>query len=322
MGSQRTRAPLRRLVTMLVKLSDSGAEGMRAVDLARELSVSPATIYRDLNELEAAGVELERATLEGERRIVLAAPRKVPCLGFDERTRHALSVVLRGLKELEGTFIEQVLDGLVRNGRVGGPASVRKAGPSADVVEAFARGLEKRQRVRFQYRGDRYEAPCERVVEPLELRVERGQLYLLAWDLEKDDVRTFKPARASRAFVLPERAKKRDIDLTARMAHSVRIWDGDLTEVAIRVSAEKARYLNEWPLHRAQALSSEPDGSVVVRAKVNGLQEALRWTLSWGADAEALEPGALREMVRRELEGAAARYGGTRGSASGVSRGS
>jgi len=47
----------------------------------------------------------------------------------------------------------------------------------------------------------------------------------------------------------------------------------------------------------------EPDGDcVVVRARVAGLEEVTRWVLRWGKDAEVLEPPALRERLRAEVQ--------------------
>jgi proteasome accessory factor B len=292
---------------MLAMLAEGKARGLSIAELKDALGVSLATAYRDLRCLEDAGVELERVEGEGAR-YRLANPGRKPNLGLDARARKALQIVRRNLTALEGTFVEEVLDGLLRSDTKTRPAPLRKAGPSADVINELARALEKGQRVRFQYQGEHDAKPCERVVEPLELRVERDQLYLLAWDVEKDVLRTFKPARASRAFLLPERAKKRDIDLAARTANSVRIWDGEPVEVAIRIHAGKARYVTEWPLHRAQRVIAELGGSVVVRAKVNGLYEASRWVLSWGANAEVLEPVELRDLVHEELRVALAQY--------------
>jgi predicted DNA-binding transcriptional regulator YafY len=309
MVGQRTRTSLRRLVTLLAKLSESQAHGLTISSLKAELGVSQATAYRDLKELEDAGVELDRFDLDGTRRVRLTTPRRRPTLGLEARTRKALSLVQRGLTALEGTFVEQALDSLIRAEGKSTSAPLRKTGPSLAVIDELARALEKRQRVRFQYRGESDSSASERLVEPLDLHIVRDQLYLSAWDVERDALRTFKPARMTRVCVTPERCVKRELNLDARLAGSVRIWDGEPVDVAVRVTAAKARFVSEYPLHAVQTVSEQADGSVIVRANVNGLYEVSRWILNWGANAEALEPVGLRELVRRELEGALVPYG-------------
>src|SRR4051812_33754122 len=109
MASERTKKSLVRKVTLLVKLGESG-EGARMSDLVREVKASQATVYRDLKELEDAGLEIERVDVQGERCLRFAASRRSPTLGFDVRTRNALELVRRGLRTIEGTFIEDVFD--------------------------------------------------------------------------------------------------------------------------------------------------------------------------------------------------------------------
>ena len=41
-----------------------------------------------------------------------------------------------------------------------------------------------------------------------------------------------------------------------------------------------------------------------------GITELVSWVLSFGAEAEVLEPQSLRDEIARELRGALARYGG------------
>ena len=52
----------------------------------------------------------------------------------------------------------------------------------------------------------------------------------------------------------------------------------------------------------------EPDGSLVWRARVAGLQEIRSWVLGWGGECEVLEPDELRERIRGELTTALERY--------------
>lgn len=95
----------------------------------------------------------------------------------------------------------------------------------------------------------------------------------------------------------------------ALFASAVKTWQGDETRVRVRIAAEAAWSVGEYPLVAGQLVFHEPDGAVIVEADVAGLVEVSRWVLSWGRHAEALEPAALRERVRGELSVALGRYG-------------
>src|SRR5690606_38477259 len=90
--------------------------------------------------------------------------------------------------------------------------------------------------------------------------------------------------------------------------HSVKAWTGEPVRVRVVLSPRVAWLAPEYPLHPSQRIEPQPDGSALVSAKVAGPVEAMRWVLSWGGEAEALEPAELRDATARGVEGAAARY--------------
>jgi proteasome accessory factor B len=61
--------------------------------------------------------------------------------------------------------------------------------------------------------------------------------------------------------------------------------------------------------HKTQQLSFEDDGSLVFRAQVSGLNEILWWILSYGDQAEVLQPERLRRLVAKRAENMARMYG-------------
>jgi proteasome accessory factor B len=89
--------------------------------------------------------------------------------------------------------------------------------------------------------------------------------------------------------------------------HAIKTWSAPPVEVRIRISARKAPFVPEYPLKGA-SLEAQPDGTLLVRATVAGLQEVSKWILSWGRDATALAPPDLRKLLHDELAAALAPY--------------
>jgi predicted DNA-binding transcriptional regulator YafY len=80
-------------------------------------------------------------------------------------------------------------------------------------------------------------------------------------------------------------------------------------ECAVRFDPYPARYIRERVWHSSQVLEELEDGSVILRVRVSGPAEFMRWVLQYGSSAEVLEPANLREAVRQEAEGSLKRYG-------------
>ena len=78
--------------------------------------------------------------------------------------------------------------------------------------------------------------------------------------------------------------------------------------VVIRFSAAVAKRAAETRWHPSQQLEQQADGGLIWRGQVAGMREIRIWILGWGADAEVLEPAALRDEVAAELRRAAALY--------------
>ena len=64
----------------------------------------------------------------------------------------------------------------------------------------------------------------------------------------------------------------------------------------------------ETTWHPDQRTERTSDGGVIWRSTVSGVIEIRLWILSWGEDAEVLEPAELRTQVRDILRRAADRY--------------
>ncbi|MFW6236376.1 MAG: WYL domain-containing protein [Desulfovibrionales bacterium] len=51
-----------------------------------------------------------------------------------------------------------------------------------------------------------------------------------------------------------------------------------------------------------------PDGSIILELTTSGRYEVMRWVLAFGAEAEVLEPKAMREEIASSLKSTLDRY--------------
>ncbi|OKJ94658.1 DNA-binding transcriptional regulator [Streptomyces sp. CB03234] len=199
-----TSARLLRLLSLLHSRTElSGAE------LAERLRVSARTVRYDIGKLRTLGypVHATPGPLGGYR---LGAGAKLPPLLLDEEEAVAVALSLRtaaggtvaGIAEASAralTKLEQVLPDRLRR-RVaalhGYTVVVPPGGPAAPVVppetlSTVAGACRDHQRLRFDYRTHGGAATV-REVEPYRLVSTGRRWYLVAFDLARDDWRTFR----------------------------------------------------------------------------------------------------------------------------------
>lgn len=199
-----TSARLLRLLSLLQTRRDwSGA------DLADRLEVDVRTVRRDVDKLRQLGYPIHASTgVSGGYR--LGAGAALPPLLLDDDEAVAVAVGLRtaaggtvaGIEETSVRALaklEQVLPARLRH-RVNALQSVTvplaSGGPTVDpgtltTVAAACRGHE---RLRFDYQ-DHDGTESLRAVEPHRLVHTGRRWYLLAWDLDRADWRTFRVDR-------------------------------------------------------------------------------------------------------------------------------
>ncbi len=297
----------------LVEALQARRYGASASTLAEFAGTSRSTVYRYLRHLEDAGVPIASERVNGEVRYSLRRDA-LPALGPGSAGRIALAVARQMLTPLDGTRAAEQLDACLAALGVDGPAplvSTRRSAPAhrPGVAAAIEAALDSKRQLEMRYRAASTGRTGTRVVDPAALRIDRSDAYLVAWDTARQGWRTFKLARVLEARVLESaQAPHPAYDEQELFGHAVRAWHGAPVDVRVRLAADVAAVAPEYPLVPDQRLAPQPDGSVIVEARVAGLIETTRWVLAWGAAAEALAPPELRAAVEAELGGAMAHY--------------
>lgn len=182
-------------------------------ELAVRLGVTERTVRRDVERLRELGYRIESTPgVSGGYR--LEAGSAVPPLLLTDEEAVAMAIGLRLaaserlVSGAETTLtalakLEQVLPAPLRR-RVNAlaetvqPAGIRSGAPvSTDVLGELALACRDHERVRFSYTAASGEVTARRV-EPRTLAPADRHWYLLCWDLDKDDWRTFRVDRLDR----------------------------------------------------------------------------------------------------------------------------
>lgn len=315
---QKHRAKVIRQWELVFALSQR-RRGLSVAQLMEATGASRATVYRDLETLREAGAPIAPETVNGQVRYQLLL-ETFPPLAATALQIAALQAARVLLEPLQGTRMFAELNELLQTFSIrslvgdeanGEPIAIGARGKAThpECLRTIGQAIRAGKRASFLYWSVSAAEPRERRVDPLSLRFNGQHMYLNAFDIEAEGVRTFKIARMSEVNVLDAKAQPHpDIDEDAMYAHAAKAWTGDPEHVLVRLSAHAARFASEWPLADEQRLEPQTDGSVLVHAQVAGTVEAMRWVLSWGQDAEAIAPTELRVSVREQLAQALSNY--------------
>ena len=309
---------LRLLSVLQARRSWAGAE------LAERLEVTTRTLRRDVDRLRSLGYVIEATSGPGGG-YQLGKGSHLPPLLLDDDEAVAVTVALRsamdGSVQLEETALgvltklDQLLPARLRK-RVGalqamtvsvGGGGVPRLDP--ELLTTLAAACRDRERVRIEYRGRGAEGSpggpkaAWRQVEPLRLaHTGSRRWYLLAWDLGREDWRTFRVDRIERIEALGVRFALREPpgDVARYVADSishapyrhraVARLRGSLSELAGRVPP--------W----CGVLEPESDESCLLRTGAESIEGLVCQLVLTGVGFEIVEPRSLLPRIRRVVE--------------------
>ena len=178
------------------------------------------------------------------------------------------------------------------------------------IFETLQSAERDHRRVRFDY-TDKIGVRSQRRVDPYGFIVSNGRIYLVAYDHGRNDMRVFAVDNVDNAAVLPQTFERpADFNLDAYGAHSVSgVRHGaELTEVTVRFSPIVAKAAIAANVARDRKIEREPDGAARITYQVADPLEIVRWSLSWGTEAEVLAPETARAQAREIAQALAGRY--------------
>ncbi len=273
--------------------------------LAERLDVTPRTVRRDVDRLRELGYEIASSKgPDGGYR--LSAGSDLPPLLFDDAQAVAIAIALQSVPssgvELDDAAaralltVRQVMPARLRH-RIDG---IRFSGTAAQihvdpaVLEVVSAAVRDRRTLRFDY-GDESDRPARRA-EPHGIVARAGRWYLVAWDLDRDDWRTFRLDRL--------RLKAGGAPFTARPIPTGAA--GTFVEARAKGSTDAAT----WPVHGEFAfplppaavapwigdgdLEELPDGGCRVRIGSWSYAGLLSWVLRFDVAFTVIGPPELR----------------------------
>ncbi len=327
----------RHLVKMLKAVDVLSRPGGVTIDeLAEELGVDRRTVYRIRETLEELNFPLyeDDSHLDGRKRFRLddGYLKKLPNICVPEiRLSLAELVAISFLRSngrlFRGTEIEHnieaafgkldafVPDGLARSLEkvktlfVPATKFAKDYSDKEEIINTLTDALFRQRICSVEYHSFHDDKLKSFRIDPLRFFERDGGLYLFVRTTDYGHIRVLAVERILKItmeeaqFDYPE-----DFDPEALLDGAFSIVYDEPIKVKILFSPEVARYIKERVWAKGQKITDREDGSVLLEMTTSGWIDMKRWVMSFGPDAVVVEPGALREEVKSELEKALGRY--------------
>ncbi|NWF28628.1 YafY family transcriptional regulator [Streptomyces sp. PKU-EA00015] len=304
-----TSARLLRLLSLLQAHREwSGA------DLAERLGVTPRTVRRDVDRLRELGYPVNASPGTGGG-YQLGAGAELPPLLLDDDEAVAVAVGLRtaagqGIEGIGETSVralaklEQVLPGRLRrrvsalNAFTVPMLRTPQARLDPSVLTELANACRDSERLRFEYL-DHAGSATRRTVEPHRLVCTERRWYLVAWDVDREDWRTF---RADRITPKPPHGPR----FTPRTPPADDLAAYVSRGVSTKAYAARAVIRLHTSAERAAQTIGPSDGVLepvdashcLLRTGATGLDVLVIHVMLMGVDFEVVEPPELTDRVR------------------------
>ena len=294
-------------------------------ELASRLGTTERTVRRDVERLRELGYRIGSSPgREGGYRLEPGGTMPPLQLSEDEAVAIAVGRRVAAAEQLvDGTAtalsaiakLEQVLEPQLRR-KVTALAQAMTApsrGQGADVLPALlgqvALTCRDRERVRFAYQDAQGRA-SRRHVEPHALAPARGRWYLVAWDLERDDWRTFRLDRMGElagtgARYTPRPLTREEIDERVYVASTAQRQPYEAHAVLPMTLRDFEDHMGVW----ADGATEPAPGTTrwgFGGPDVRDLAYAMSWLpadADWSVDIEPDHRTQLATMLRRVLHG-------------------
>jgi len=311
------KSHLHRLLKIL-NLVQSGP-GWNARRLSEHFGVDRRTIHRNIKSLVDAGFALDHDPeadgyrLRGGQAFLrpldftLDEAVALSILPADDQipfTRHALEAIAKVRCMLPKRF-SRSLEAL--GGRVGVHLARSEDGKAVETVYGKVRdAISQRKALCCTYQSQRSQREDDGSeselfdFEPYGLYFVKRAWYAIGRHDGHDEIRWLRLSRfgsirrTHRRYAIPK-----NFSLDKQMGQAWRMMRGAKRyAVALRFDAEFADGIESTQWHATQTIETLPDGGLIFRCEVDGLDEIVWWILGYGPHAAVIEPRELADRVR------------------------
>ncbi|MFZ1976861.1 MAG: WYL domain-containing protein [Bacteroidota bacterium] len=264
----------------LFSIIQTSKTALSIADLCASFDVEVATIQRDLRELRERGIPIHSV------RRGVQLPGKLDVKTY----QHILSLYLASV----GNVISypKNISLMVR----------KLQGKSVDLFVSLVRAIESRHVVRLSYYKMFDDDTVIRDVEPYDLIPTSRDWRLIA----KSDgyYKQFLVENIENIETLEKRFQRaKEYDSTDFFKNTFNYWRGSSEfDVVCRFSKKVAPIIKAGMWAEDQEIIQQKDGTIILKMKVNSLEQVGDWLMGWGGEVIIISPKSLKEYIFKKAK--------------------
>jgi proteasome accessory factor B len=307
-----SRPPLERMMQIHQRIQKGAYPN--CTQLAGEIEVTSRTIKRDVDFMRC---RLNLPIEYDSRRYGYYYSRPVdqfPSLPMNEAEVFALLIADKAVAQYHGTPWHKPLENAFRRltGQLEQEASYtlnnmdrafsfRPLAPEDADLKLFQKlseALKERRVIKFRYRNLGAAKSVPRQAQPYHLACIDSHWYLFAYDVDRQDMRTFVLSRLTELTLTRRHFQRsRPFDLDEHLKGSFTVFKGkDDYEVVVEFDRWATDLVRGRRWHSSQEFTELKNGCSRLRFRLNSIEEMERFILSFGTHATVVRP---RELVAR-----------------------
>ena len=310
--------------------------GATISEIAEHLEVDRRSVYRIMDVIQELGFPVydEKIYLEKEKRwkfmdsyLKKLPNMKIPDVNITLHEIISLYLIKGEARVFKGTEIERNIksvfgklgmflpdDAYRRLNKIKAlfiPTSrfVKDYSGKEEIIDQLMDAIFKQETCHIKYHSFYDDKMKDFAIDPLHFFENDGGLYVFVNTTDFGDVRTLaverimEITRTGNFFTYPENF---DLEELLELAFDI-VYENPI-DVKIWFSADQARYIKERKWSKTQKIKEQKDGSIILSMHTSGRWDIRKWVLSYGAEAQVLEPEDLRNEISDELAAAQVNY--------------
>ena len=296
-----------RISAILVQLQSRKV--VKAQDIADRFDISLRTVYRDINTLEEAGVPIigEAGTgyriMDGyrlppvmftkEEATAFITAEKLMGKFTDEATAQKYSDAMFKVRSVLRSDEKGMLENIEDVIHVYKPSKQNAPSYMYEVLNS----INSKKCVSIKYKANYSGETSDRLIEPVGLYYIGNNWHLVAWCRLRNDYRDFRLDRIQELKNTTDTFTKDKISFDEYMRGY--LTSNELIKIRVSFTERMVPYIQEQKLYFGYAGEEKKDGRLEVSFMVGSFDPISRWLLSYGKDAEILEPIELKEEMKK-----------------------
>lgn len=178
-------------------------------------------------------------------------------------------------------------------------------------IKTIREAIEKNHRLKIEYFSFNSGEITRRRIDPYFLEIREGCYHLVGFCHLRREVRDFRVSRIKKLEMIEETYKRpENFYENYNQTRFDKLAGDEPINLKIVFDGLAAKYIKEYESHKADTIADLGNGKILFDKKTTYTSDILQWVLRFGADAEVLEPEALRFEVTWEAERMVQKYKG------------